>query len=137
MLKAFANRPLNIHRWRFLLASDPDVATMLKRVRDLQKSTIEQHQHLTTVEAEINEREAELASLHSDTKTWRTPAQLEEQLQELQVSLKENEAKARQAEAEALAEIQYVKDLKDERARLGRELDSLMHQYFRFKRGIN
>jgi len=134
MLNALANRSLNIHRWRFLLASDPKLASTLKRVRDLQKTNIEQHQQLKIVDEDIKEKEAEIAAIQSEAKTWKSPAQLQEQLQELQLGLKENEAKANQAETEALAEIQYLNDLKYERARLGRELDSLMQQYFLIKR---
>ena len=132
-LKAMSSRPLNIHKWRFLVASDPDLLIMMKKVRELQKQVIDEHGGLKRIEDDITEKREELKMFKATI--WDSPAQLQEQLNELRQTVKENEVKVKQAESEAASQRHLVQDLQCEKDRLQRELSSLMQHYFNFRRG--
>merc|ERR1712048_1543509 len=125
--------PMNVHRWRKLEGSDPQMFELIQKVRALQKRLIQKTEEVVTKDIEIQEKDRLHRELTSILEKQPGPEVLE-QLEVYQENLaaKTKQMKAMQSELKTYQA--QVGDYKDEIERLTRELQEVKKKYFEQKK---
>merc|ERR1719391_982511 len=121
--------PMNVHRWRKLEGSDPQMYELIQKVRTLQRRLIEKTEDVAKKDFVIQEKERMHKKLQSDLKKQPGP-EIEEQLEMYQetYAAKMKQMKAMQAELQTYQA--QAGDYKDEIDRLTRELQEVKKKYY-------
>jgi len=125
--------PMNVHRWRKLEGSDPQMYELIQKVRTLQRRLIEKTEDVAKKDFVIQEKERMHKKLQSDLKKQPGP-EIEEQLEMYQetYAAKMKQMKAMQAELQTYQA--QAGDYKDEIDRLTRELQEVKKKYYEQKK---
>eukprot|EP00933_Yihiella_yeosuensis_P024990 TRINITY_DN1936_c0_g1_i5.p1 TRINITY_DN1936_c0_g1~~TRINITY_DN1936_c0_g1_i5.p1 ORF type:complete len:160 (+),score=45.85 TRINITY_DN1936_c0_g1_i5:551-1030(+) len=127
---------MNVHRWRKLEGSDPEMYELIQKVRTLQKRLIAKTEEVVAKDMEIKEKERLHKELTQILEKQPGPEVLEqlEQYQETYAA-KLQQMKAMQSELHTYQS--QVSDYKDEIDRLTRELQEVKKKYFDQKKKEN
>jgi len=121
--------PMNVHRWRKLDGSDPDMYEQIEKVRALQRRLIAKTEQVVAKDMEIAVKDKEYKDLMRTLKK-KPGHDIIEQLEGYQetFNLKNKQMKAMESE---LGNYQsQASEYKDEMDRLTRELNGVKRKYF-------
>mmetsp|Transcript_55474 Transcript_55474/g.121399 ORF Transcript_55474/g.121399 Transcript_55474/m.121399 type:complete len:866 (-) Transcript_55474:47-2644(-) len=125
--------PMNVHRWRKLEGSDPQMYELIQKVRTLQKRLIAKTEEVVRKDFEIQEKDR----MHKDLQNILEKQPGPEVLEQLEMYQETHGEKLQQMQA-MQSELQtyqaQVGDYKDEIDRLTRELQEVKKKYFEQKR---
>jgi len=125
--------PMNVHRWRKLEGSDPQMYELIQKVRTLQKRLIAKTEEVVTKDFQIQKKE----QLHKDLTSMLEKQPGPEVLEQLEVYQETHGAKMKQMKA-MQAELKtyqaQVSDYRDEIERLTRELQEVKKKYYEQKK---
>eukprot|EP00928_Gymnodinium_smaydae_P081128 TRINITY_DN646_c0_g3_i2.p1 TRINITY_DN646_c0_g3~~TRINITY_DN646_c0_g3_i2.p1 ORF type:complete len:867 (+),score=304.02 TRINITY_DN646_c0_g3_i2:144-2744(+) len=121
--------PMNVHRWRKLEGSDPQMFELIQKVRTLQKRLISKTELVVAKDAEIQEKERVHKDLTAVLEKQPGP-EIFEQLQLYQDSLQSKSKQMTAMTSELKTYQSQVSDYKDEIDRLTRELQEVKRKYF-------
>mmetsp|Transcript_99359 Transcript_99359/g.190759 ORF Transcript_99359/g.190759 Transcript_99359/m.190759 type:complete len:509 (+) Transcript_99359:1557-3083(+) len=125
--------PMNVHRWRKLEGSDPQMYELIQKVRTLQKRLIAKTEDVITKDEEIQEKERLHRELTSILEKQPGPEVLEQlEMYQDNLAAKMKQMKAMQSELKTYQS--QVGDYKDEIERLTRELQEVKKKYFEQKK---
>merc|ERR1711972_666030 len=121
--------PMNVHRWRKLEGSDPQMYELIQKVRTLQKRLIAKTEEVVSKDFEIQERERLHKELQGILEKQPGPEVMEQlEMYQETYGAKMKQMKAMQSELKTYQA--QVGDYKDEIDRLTRELQEVKKKYF-------
>eukprot|EP00792_Barthelona_sp_PAP020_P007034 TRINITY_DN3097_c1_g1_i1.p1 TRINITY_DN3097_c1_g1~~TRINITY_DN3097_c1_g1_i1.p1 ORF type:complete len:907 (+),score=264.66 TRINITY_DN3097_c1_g1_i1:53-2722(+) len=127
------SNPVNIHRWRQLEGSDPDMFALIQKVHQLQKRLISKSQEVITKDLMIEEKEKLFAKLKQILSKLPGP-EVSDQLNAYQ---KEIETKKDQMKAMSSELRQYrtsIEQHRNEIENLSKEMNEIKSKYYKLKK---
>lgn len=121
--------PMNVHRWRKLEGSDPNMYELIQKVRALQKRLIAKTEEVVAKDVDIQEKERLHKELTNILEKQPGPEVIE-QLEMYQESLGAKMKQMKAMQSELTTYQAQVGDYKDEIDRLTRELQEVKKKYF-------
>ncbi|KAM3868727.1 cilia- and flagella-associated protein 58-like [Diretmus argenteus] len=121
-------KPINVHRWRKLEASDPSKYELIQKIQSLQKRLIAKTQEVVDKELALQEREKLYVELKHILARQPGP-EAAEQLQQCQWAIREKTKKLQALAAELNMFHSKAKESKSENERLANELADIKKKY--------
>ncbi|KAL0231925.1 hypothetical protein PCE1_002922 [Barthelona sp. PCE] len=126
-------KPVNIHRWRSLQGSNPEIFVLLKKLNMLQKRLIKKSQECLNKELLLEEKE-KLFLAFKKVLSRQIGPEVSEQLLIYKQNLQKKQKQIKLLAAELNSASLDVRTHKSEIERLNRELNDLKSRYFAMKR---
>ncbi|CAG9771320.1 unnamed protein product [Ceutorhynchus assimilis] len=132
-LEQEAQNPLNIHRWRKLEGSDPEVVDLLQKIRSLQKRLLQQASQAVEKERKLKEAERLYLNLRKVLAKQPGPG-IRDELVKTQRSLKNRGNKLKCLVAELNMSELKAAEYKTDVEKLAEELREIKEKYFQEKK---
>ena len=107
-------RPINIHRWRFLEAKDPERYSLLQRVHRLQRRTLDAVGNIAEKEALIRSKKTTYESAKSNVDRMPTLGTLRREISEQKQAIKQKKGEIERISAEIVLNREKMASLQTE-----------------------
>ncbi|KAF4697849.1 hypothetical protein FOZ62_015246, partial [Perkinsus olseni] len=126
-------KPMNVHRWREVEGSDPEMFHMLEKMRNLQRRLISRTEEVVERKETVRREEEDIKKL--ERKLERIPGpELQEQLVIHEGHLRERSDQLTAMNAELADYKRVIDEYQAEIRRLKREKQDVMQKYYRQKK---
>ncbi|XP_068625385.1 cilia- and flagella-associated protein 58-like [Battus philenor] len=128
--------PLNVHRWRKLQGTDPEIVTLTHKLRLTQKKVLAQSETLVLKERELKETK-NLYGAVKDMLALQPSPEIQQTLCHTQRALAQRTTKMKCLVAELGMRENQVTDLRRELDRVNGDLNSFKQKYYEMKRALD
>lgn len=128
--------PMNIHRWRFLEASNPELLNLLKMTQELRNKLMERLYRISKLKA-VREDKKKLLEREMRKVGSQTQDDGEEEIKELEEQLEAKTKQLNEIQTELASRGQNMEELKKSVEELRGELNSTKSSYFYEKKKVN
>lgn len=125
--------PMNVHRWRKLEGTDPELYELITKIHTLQRRLISKKDDVTTRQGQLEDLEQQYEDLKKTLARQPGP-ESQEQLAMYQKTLQEKNRQMRNMEQELALYRAQVSEYKYEIDRLTRELSDVKQNYYALKK---